>query len=65
MAVVDNLGRLLIVDYTGNIIKRNLHFNSVIRILSSELGLIIVQEDGSVFALTVKIQFGKDPQEEK
>ena len=49
VAVVDNLGRLLIVDYTGKVIKRNLPFKSVIRILSSELGLIIVQEDGSVF----------------
>ena len=61
VAVVDNLGRLLIVDYTGNITKRNLHFNSVIRILSSELGLIIVQEDGSVFCFDGENTIWKRP----
>ena len=61
MAVVDNLGRLLIVDYTGNVIRRNLHFNSVIRILSYELGLIIVQEDGSVFCFDGENTIWKRP----
>ena len=65
VAVVDNLGRLLIVDYTGNIIRRNLHFNSVIRILSSELGLIIVQEDGSVFCFDGENTIWKRPAREK
>jgi hypothetical protein len=49
VAVVDNLGRLVIVDYFGKIVSRDLPFTSIINILRSDLGLIIVQEDGSVF----------------
>jgi len=49
VAVVDNLGRLVIVDYFGEILTKNLSFSSVIKILRSDLGLIVVQEDGSVF----------------
>ncbi|MGB0463488.1 MAG: PKD domain-containing protein [Candidatus Poseidoniaceae archaeon] len=49
VAVVDNLGRLVIVDYLGKIVSNNLPFTSIINILRSDLGLIIVQEDGSVF----------------
>lgn len=54
VAVVDNLGRLIIVDYFGKIVSNNLSFTSIINILRSDLGLIIVQEDGSVFCFDGK-----------
>ena len=43
VAVVDNLRRLVIVDYLGKIASNNLPFTSIINILRSDLGLIIVQ----------------------
>lgn len=49
IAVVDNLGRLLIVDYAGKVTNDNLQFTSIIKILATDLGLIIVQEDGAVY----------------
>ena len=49
IAVVDNLGRLLIVDYAGKVTNNNLQFTSIIKILATDLGLIIVQEDGAVY----------------
>ena len=48
IAVVDNLGRLVTVDYAGKIIDDNLQFSSIIKVLSVDSGLIIVQEDGTV-----------------
>ena len=48
IAVVDNLGRLSIVDYNGKIINNNLEFTSIIKLLSSKNCVIVVQEDGSV-----------------
>ncbi len=49
IAAVDNLGRLLIVDYDGKVINNNLQFTSIIKILPIDLGLIVVQEDGTVY----------------
>ncbi len=54
IAVVDNLGRLLIVDYSGKVVNNNLQFTSIIKILTTDLGLIVVQEDGTVYCFDGK-----------
>tara|TARA_Y100000591_G_scaffold88902_2_gene75099 strand:- start:3103 stop:4716 length:1614 start_codon:yes stop_codon:yes gene_type:complete len=49
IAAVDNLGRLTTISYDGKVIKSDLEFTSVIKLLRFNLGVVIVQEDGSVF----------------
>mgnify|MGYP001273705636 FL=1 len=49
IAAVDNLGRLTTVSHEGEVIKSDLEFISVIKLLRFNLGVVIVQEDGSVF----------------
>ena len=49
IAIVDNLGRLIISDLQGNLINSNLPYSSICKLENYVQGITIVQEDGGVY----------------
>jgi len=49
IAIVDNLGRLVISDLQGNLINSNLPYSSICKLENYVQGITIVQEDGGVY----------------
>ena len=49
IAIVDNLGRLLISDLQGDLINSNLPYSSICKLENYVQGITIVQEDGGVY----------------